>query len=568
MVRAASFPTGSRACMDDTRARADVDIIALDSCRLRSSARLGIAASTAAAAAANTSAVTATASSHTSTSIVATTCRVATRRKRKKRRRNQRLPASGNNNDDAATTGGVASSTRSSVAATLHATPSGRNVIENNPIDANVCVVLEPLDPDVVAEGNNNAGGLSSDNSVAARVDKPRSRHLAAAAAAAATSSEQQLQHASSVSEEVGHQPRVGGGSGTRAAAASSVGTTSGTVTLLNRRAGKRGSPRRCNAAGGRRSAMTMDLQRLISEVHARPAIWDQKNVNYHSRDVILKMWREIARACEVSTDVAKSKWKHLRDNFRNELKKTYRSKCDGGGSTEHDSKWVWFKSLFFLRDQMNSRVIGCALSQNCVNQIGMRSSPDGTQIEPQIDILEGHEETQFDDLDGDSCQSLLSNDDGLHQVMPPPKMSKIIGRKRTLMDAIDNDYGVEVDRKRYESLQKRLAIGSEDEDDTYHFLMSVRNPLRSLPLDRQMFVRLKIQELVYNEINSQNQQQQQQTANRGVYDTSVQGPDVKPPRTGNGGNGVVDVVSDMSNPTSLLQNCTPEGSSDDAFFG
>ncbi|KAL0109045.1 hypothetical protein PUN28_014263 [Cardiocondyla obscurior] len=311
---------------------------------------------------------------------------------------------------------------------------------------------------------------------------------------------------------------------------------------------------------------MTMDLQRLINEVHARPAIWDQKNVNYHNRDVILKMWREIARSCEVSTDVAKSKWKHLRDNFRNELKKTYRGKCDGIGGTEHDSKWVWFKSLFFLRDQMNSRVIGCALSQNCVDAVGMRSSPDGTQIEPQIDILEGHEETQFDELDGDSCQSLLSNDDGLHQVMPPPKMNKMISRKRALMDAIDNDYTVEVDRKRYESLQKRLAIGPEDEDDTYHFLMSVRNPLRSLPLDRQMFVRLKIQELVYNEINSQNQQ----TACRGVYDASSQGQDVKPPRAGNGGNGVVggDVINDMSNPASLLQNCAAEGSGDDAFFG
>ncbi|XP_020293433.1 uncharacterized protein LOC109859507 isoform X2 [Pseudomyrmex gracilis] len=314
---------------------------------------------------------------------------------------------------------------------------------------------------------------------------------------------------------------------------------------------------------------MTMDLQRLINEVRARPAIWDQKNVNYHNRDVILKMWREIARSCEVSTDVAKSKWKHLRDNFRNELKKTYRGKCDGIGGTEHDSKWVWFKSLFFLRDQMNSRVIGCALSQNCVGAtIGMRSSPDGTQIEPQIDILEGHEETQFDDLDGDSCQSLLSNNDGLHQLIPPPKLDQVLGRKRMLMETIDNDYCAEVDgRKRYE-LQKRLAIGPEDEDDTYHFLMSVRNPLRSLPLDRQMFVRLKIQELVYNEINSQNQHQPH--TNRGVYDASSQGQDVKPPRSGNGGNGVVGGdVSEMSNPASLLQNCTPEGTSDNAYnFG
>lgn len=138
-------------------------------------------------------------------------------------------------------------------------------------------------------------------------------------------------------------------------------------------------------------------------------------------------------------------------------------------------------------------------------------------------------------------------------------------------METIDNDYCAEVDgRKRYE-LQKRLAIGPEDEDDTYHFLMSVRNPLRSLPLDRQMFVRLKIQELVYNEINSQNQHQPQQQTNRGVYDASSQGQDVKPPRSGNGGNGVVggDVVSEMSNPASLLQNCTSEGTSDNAYnFG
>ncbi|XP_033179569.1 uncharacterized protein LOC100744468, partial [Bombus impatiens] len=386
------------------------------------------------------------------------------------------------------------------------------------------------------------------------------------------------------------------GGSGSRAAASS---LSSGN-TLLNRRVASKRSSRRCNA-NARRNAMTMDLQRLITEVHARPAIWDQKNVNYHNRDVILKMWREIARACEVSTDVAKSKWKHLRDNFRNELKKTYRGKCDGGAN-EHDSKWVWFKSLFFLRDQMNSRVIGCTLSQNC--SAALRSSPEETQIEPQIDILEGHEETQFDDLDGDSCQSLLSNDDGLHQVMPPPKMSK--------MSKIG---------KRFESLQKRLRVSQEEEgDDTYHFLMSVRNPLKSLPLDRQMFIRLKIQELVYNEINLQNQQNQ-------TYEVSQ---DVKPPRTRNasgtagigvglgggdvglaapvavadtnggssggsgvgGGGGVVgggvgggggdiaagcvggglgggQTVNNMSNhPASLLHNCTTEGSSNNAFFG
>lgn len=243
----------------------------------------------------------------------------------------------------------------------------------------------------------------------------------------------------------------------------------------------------------------------------------------------------------------------------------------------------------------MNSRVIGCTIPQNCSS--ALRSSPVGAQIEPQIDILEGHEETQFDDLDGDSCHSLLSNDDALHQVMPPPKINKI-GRKRTLLDAMENDY-TELDRKRFESLQKRLSASQEEEDDTYHFLMSVRNPLKSLPLDRQMFVRLKIQELVYNEINNcQNQQQYEGSQDvkppravntGGVMGTTGAGCDTNESRCGVGGGrsdgggdvdddggggnesvtGVGQSAGNASNhPPSLLQNCTTEGSNDVAFFG
>ncbi|XP_076246691.1 uncharacterized protein LOC143186797 [Calliopsis andreniformis] len=504
-----------------TRARVEEEK-ALDSSRLRSSARLGFASSSSAG-----------------------SSRIA-RRKRKKRRRQQRRNSNADDEDEHVVVGGGEGSGEGGGEADSVASASETT-------DAILAIKQEPQ-----PQQQQQQGGSTPNEEYQSKQTRNRSSLPP-----------------TNTNEFQRNVTR--GGSGTRAAASS---LTAG-ITLLNRRPASKRSSRRCNASA-RRNAMTMDLQRLITEVHARPAIWDQKNVNYHNRDVILKMWREIARACEVSTDVAKSKWKHLRDNFRNELKKTYRGKCDG--ANEHDSKWVWFKSLFFLRDQMNSRVIGCTLSQNCS---ALRSSPEGTQIEPQIDILEGHEETQFDDLDGDSCQSLLSNDEALHQVMPPPKLSKI-GRKRTLMDAMDNDYS-DVDRKRFESFQKRLNISQEEEDDTYHFLMSVRNPLKSLPLDRQMFVRLKIQELVYNEINSQNQQ------NR-TYDSSE---DVKPLRVGNasgticagsetvaaaaaGGNGESvgsggsggagnrgggQNIGDTSNPT-LLHNCTTEGSSDETFFG
>lgn len=276
-VYAASFPTGPRACMDDTRARADEDI-ALDS-RLRSSARLGSAASIAAAAAA--AAVTATAAAvatttTSTTSSAAATCRVA-RRKRKKRRR-QRLATS---NDDVPGVTVVVTSRSATTSSSKAAVAEGTSATAVDAA-ADAVVVLEPDADAAVADADAANAATAETDPAAARVDKLRSRLLGE-------------QHTAAGGEV--QQLRVGG-SGTRAAA-SSVGTAG--VTLLNRRAGKR-SPRRCNA-GGRRSAMTMDLQRLINEVHARPAIWDQKNVNYHNRDVILKMWREIARACEVSSE-------------------------------------------------------------------------------------------------------------------------------------------------------------------------------------------------------------------------------------------------------------------------
>ncbi|KAK0080099.1 hypothetical protein PV325_000438 [Microctonus aethiopoides] len=289
-----------------------------------------------------------------------------------------------------------------------------------------------------------------------------------------------------------------------------------------------------------------MDLQRLISEVQARPAIWDQKNTHYHNRDVILKMWREIARACDVSSNVAKSKWKHLRDNFRNELKKTYRSKqqsCDGGSPSniEHESKWVWFRSLQFLRDQMNSRVIGCGGGTvggggGVVQGGHFVASLEETKIEPQIDILEGDEETHFDEfVDGDSCHSMFQSDDvATQQVgMPPPKRNRI-NRKKVLLDSMECEYQ-EVERKRYETIDKRLLCRDDNDDDTYHFLMSVRSPLRSLPLERQMYVRLKIQEIILNEITVL--QQDSKHHHHRVLNNSV------------------------------LQNCSPELGNDDNYF-
>jgi len=44
------------------------------------------------------------------------------------------------------------------------------------------------------------------------------------------------------------------------------------------------------------------------------------------------------------------------------------------------------------------------------------------------------------------------------------------------------------------------MGNGREDWDTIYHFLMSLWEPINRLPEDRQMFLRMKIQEMIFQE--------------------------------------------------------------------
>jgi hypothetical protein len=55
----------------------------------------------------------------------------------------------------------------------------------------------------------------------------------------------------------------------------------------------------------------------------------------------------------------------------------------------------------------------------------------------------------------------------------------------------------IEIKRKKLDLMQ---SIGKEQEyrDTTCHFLMSLRDPINKLPENRQMFLRVKIQEMIF----------------------------------------------------------------------
>jgi len=56
------------------------------------------------------------------------------------------------------------------------------------------------------------------------------------------------------------------------------------------------------------RDEVKMDANRLIAEVYKRPALWNQRHISYHNREVTNRVWMEIAAifnlpsTCHVNT--------------------------------------------------------------------------------------------------------------------------------------------------------------------------------------------------------------------------------------------------------------------------
>jgi hypothetical protein len=57
----------------------------------------------------------------------------------------------------------------------------------------------------------------------------------------------------------------------------------------------------------------------------------------------------------------------------------------------------------------------------------------------------------------------------------------------------------IEIERKKLDLMQS-MGKEQEDRDMTYHFLMSLRDPINKLPENRQMFLHMKIQEMIFQE--------------------------------------------------------------------
>jgi hypothetical protein len=73
---------------------------------------------------------------------------------------------------------------------------------------------------------------------------------------------------------------------------------------------------------------------------------------------------------------------------------------------------------------------------------------------------------------------------------------------KRPLEEAM-----IEIEKKKLYLMQS-VGNGREDWDTTYHFFMSLWEPINRLPDDRQMFLRMKISKMIFQETQKQKRTQ------------------------------------------------------------
>ncbi|KAK9498818.1 hypothetical protein O3M35_003375 [Rhynocoris fuscipes] len=218
-----------------------------------------------------------------------------------------------------------------------------------------------------------------------------------------------------------------------------------------------------------------MDVIKLIRSVKSREPLWDRKHEYYHDRTITMTMWEDVAYSLGTNSDSVRAKWKGLRDTFRGELKKLQKDSLNG--QIKATTNWEYFEEMLFVKDQIYSTnkrpIIEC--NKSLVDPLSSNSND---------------ESSSFDDVNGPTeTKTIKLVDIAALQVQP------------TIETNANNSCHPGPPYPEDRTDFRRIHRTATDEDDDYSFLMSILPQLRCLPTTRNLYIRLKIQEMLYNEI-------------------------------------------------------------------
>ncbi|GJQ81070.1 hypothetical protein Trydic_g21876 [Trypoxylus dichotomus] len=228
----------------------------------------------------------------------------------------------------------------------------------------------------------------------------------------------------------------------------------------------------------------------LIKAVRARKPLWDKST--WDKVDVVAReeLWNEVATRMDVPKDIIKARWKNLRDSYRKILRKM--------SITEYmNPKWPFFKAMEFLKEitlNIKPRNMDITLRKS---ETQIEADYSLTLLSPSVD----------DDgpIDPISFAQKLNRQQTQYQ-----QTSSSRGTKRSIDDddtsvdilELENSCGTaEALLSKQEGERQLSPRATLPDDDDYQFLLSLYPHLRLVSPKRKLMLRMKIEQLLYNEL-------------------------------------------------------------------
>lgn len=176
-----------------------------------------------------------------------------------------------------------------------------------------------------------------------------------------------------------------------------------------------------------------------------------------------------------------KKKWKGLRDVFRREYKKSYKSGQEAPDGVS--SVWPFFDQMLFLTCIMESRELKGGWDNSSQHNTSENNEENHTEI--------------CEDNDFPSEMPNTSEIDPHSPIEPPRPPPTAINKKRKRTENNSDEKFLEIEKAKLQLFAENSAI---KKDSDYQFLISLLPYLKKVPLHRKMLVRNKIQQVFIDE--------------------------------------------------------------------
>ncbi|XP_014248120.1 uncharacterized protein LOC106665849 [Cimex lectularius] len=202
------------------------------------------------------------------------------------------------------------------------------------------------------------------------------------------------------------------------------------------------------------KKSAVMSASALIAAVHRRRPLWDTADANHHNRLLINALWYDVGAELGMNMMLAKSKWRGLRDYYRQQLKRN---------SEQPEaplSNWKHFNEMAFVGGTPNPR------SSQIKEEFG--TSPTDLDIHNAVD-QEWQEDAFTQNWQSESVSSY------------------------------------------------KRDSGSSDEDDDLHFFKSIIPDLKDLERQKKVILRMKILKLIHEELYAGGKQNEASISENGI---------------------------------------------------